>query len=222
MIAKKETYAVYPVILSVPPSFYCEGQQLKGRERGAFLSRYARCALEISGRKSGYEPIPSDLLPKDENGAPLPVNGKYWSVTHKPEYVGGVFALKPVGMDIEKIRPCSPLIFKKIADDREWHLTATSEPLQLFFRFWTSKEAVLKATGAGIKGLSECKIAEISDEHHLIIICKHEEWLVEHFYFDGHIASVVKNECDVNWMCYGKKAGEMLKFAPLISALRKA
>jgi len=199
MIQKKETDAVCPAILAVPAEY----EYLKGRERVVYLSRYARYALEISGRKSGYEFIPPELLSKDENGAPLPVNGKYWSVTHKPEYAGGVFALKPVGMDIEKIRPCSPLIFKKIADYREWHLSA-SEPLRLFFRFWTSKEAVLKAAGTGIKGLSECKIAKISDEHHLIIAYKHEEWLLEHFYFDGHIASVVKNGCDVSWVCYDK------------------
>ncbi|MBU4101004.1 MAG: hypothetical protein KKH20_06460 [Proteobacteria bacterium] len=91
---------IYPVILAVPE----EIRQLTGKNRVLNLSKHARQALEISAQKSCIHL--SDLL-KDKNGAPLPFNGNYWSLTHKPDYVGGVVASTRIGIDIEKIRPCS-------------------------------------------------------------------------------------------------------------------
>ena len=37
------------------------------------------------------------------------------------------------------------------------------------------------------------------DDNHLVIDYRYQEWLIEHFYFDEHIASVVKNDFDVEW-----------------------
>ncbi|QTA91115.1 4'-phosphopantetheinyl transferase family protein [Desulfonema magnum] len=195
MIQPNETKTIYPVILTVP----LKDRDLRGRSKVSSLSRHARHALKISAEKSGYELKQTNDLLKDEHGAPLPVDGKYWSVTHKPEYVGGVIASGRIGIDIEKIRPCSALLFKRIADDSEWGLT-DAESFKLFFRYWTSKEAVLKASGTGIKGLPKCKVTQITDDHHLIIEYSDKKWLIEHFYFDGHIASVVKNIYDINQM----------------------
>ena len=182
---------IYPVILAVPET----DQHLKPKERVEYLSRHARKALNISAEKSGV--VVKTLL-KDEQGAPLPFDGNYWSVTHKPAYVGGVIASERMGIDIEKIRPCSPALFKKTAGDSEWHLSNEDE-FKLFFRYWTSKESVLKASGEGIRDLSRCRIARIIDERHLIIDYRDKTWLIEHFFFDDHIASVVKYDFDIQW-----------------------
>ncbi|NJL59098.1 MAG: hypothetical protein HC887_05035, partial [Desulfobacteraceae bacterium] len=56
-----------------------------------------------------------DNLPKNKLGAPLPINGCYWSLTHKPDYVGAVLSPTPIGIDIEKIRSISDMMFRKIA-----------------------------------------------------------------------------------------------------------
>lgn len=183
--------AIYPVILSVPE----KDRQLSGREKVASLSRQARQALEISARKSG---IVLPKLLKDEKGAPLPFNGTYWSLTHKTQYVGAVVAFDVTGIDIEQIRPCSKALFKKTADNTEWGL-ADNHSFTLFFRYWTSKECVLKAAATGIKDLSKCRITAIIDDHNLIIDYQDKQWRIEHSFFDGHIASVVKNEFDVHW-----------------------
>ena len=114
--AKIKNWVVYPVILSVPAS----AKELTRRERVKYLSRHARRALKISAEKSGIQL--GELL-KEDNGSPLPFDGNFWSVTHKPEYVGGVIASELIGIDIEKIRPCSKALFKKTADDREWALS---------------------------------------------------------------------------------------------------
>ncbi len=182
---------IYPVILAVPEKV----RQLTGKNKVLSLSKHARQALEISAQKSCIHL--SDLL-KDKNGAPLPFNGNYWSLTHKPDYVGGVVASTRIGIDIERIRPCSEALFNKTAGEKEWSLVNT-DPIKLFFRYWTSKESVLKAVGAGLKDLSKCTIAKVIDEDNLFIDYGEEKWLVEHFYFDGHIASVTKNSFDIKW-----------------------
>jgi len=182
---------IYPVILTVPD----KEQQFTGRKKVSFLSKHARKALEISAKKSH---IKLSDLKKDEKGVPLPFNGHYWSLTHKLKYVAGVIAPTPIGIDIEKIRPCSKALFKKTARDKEWELSDT-DPFILFYRYWTSKESVLKASGTGIRDLSKCRIMQIIDDNHLVIDYRHQEWLIEHFYFDEHIASVVKNNLDVEW-----------------------
>jgi len=183
---------LYPVILAVPEA----DQDLAARERVENLSRHARKALGISAKKSG---VAVERLLKDEHGAPLPFAGNYWSVTHKPAYVGGVIAAVRIGIDIEKIRPCSEALFKKTADEREWRL-AEEKSFSAFFRYWTSKECVLKAAGTGMRDLSRCRIVQIDDGNNITVAYRNKRWHVEHAFFDGHIASVIKNGCDVRWV----------------------
>jgi len=182
---------IYPVILAVPEKII----QLTGKNRVLGLSKHARQALEISAKKSCIHL--SNLL-KDKNGAPLPSDGNYWSLTHKPDYVGGVVASTRIGIDIERIRQCSEALFSKTAGKKEWSLVNT-DPMKLFFRYWTSKESVVKAAGTGLKDLSKCIITKVIDENNLFIDYIGEKWLIEHFYFDGHIASITKNSFNVKW-----------------------
>lgn len=183
---------LYPVISRVAE----EKRKLSPRQQVRNLSRLARCALKQSARKSG---LTVRAFEKNENGAPLPSDGVYWSVTHKPEYVAGVVALMDVGIDVEKIRPCSPGLFKRTAADHEWHLAPDCPSDILFFRYWTAKEAVIKAAGTGLPDLLKCRVVRIWDETHLIIAYRETHWHIEHFFFDGHIASVTKNGLNTKW-----------------------
>ncbi|MGA8181671.1 MAG: 4'-phosphopantetheinyl transferase superfamily protein [Desulfobacterales bacterium] len=184
-------HLIYPVILAVPDNM----QQLAGREKVAFLSKHARKALGISATKSR---IQLGDLNKNNNGVPLPFDGNYWSVTHKAGYVGGVIAPERIGIDLEKIRPMKASVYGKTADNSEWALS-NFKSISLFFRYWTAKESVLKAWGSGIRDLLKCRIKQIIDDEHLIVDYHEKNWLVEHFYFNGHIASVVKNLADAEW-----------------------
>ena len=183
--------AIYPVILAVPD----DKRNLSGKNRTLYLSRHARDALEISARKGRIHL--SELL-KDENGVPQPCGGNYWSLSHKPTYVAAVVAPERIGIDIEEIRTCSESLFRKIADRREWGL-ADTDKFKLFFRYWTAKEAVLKAVGTGLKDLSKCKIAHLIDENSLAIDYMNKRWLIEHLFFNGHIASINKGLYDIKW-----------------------
>jgi 4'-phosphopantetheinyl transferase len=183
----------YPVILPVP----AEARGLSPRRRVLFLSRHAREALRRSAERLQVELGP---LEKDPHGAPLPFRGHYWSVTHKPEYVGGVLAPSPVGLDIEKIRPCSEALFRKTASEEEWALADHSDRDQLFFRYWTAKEAVLKTGGKGIKGLSRCRIRQVIDANHLLVDYAGRSWAVEQVFFDGHLASATIQGARLEWV----------------------
>ena len=184
---------LHPVILPVPELV----QKYKPKDRVLYLSRHARRALERSAARSGIRV--GELL-KDKNGMPLPFDGTFWSLTHKTQYVGGVVAPTPIGLDIERIRDFSRGLFRKTATEQEWALANTEgKSLLTFFRFWTSKEAVLKATGIGIKDLLKCQVRQILDERHLVIDYEGKDWLIEHFFYDRHIASIVQNNFRIDW-----------------------
>ena len=181
---------LYPVILAVPDTVKSQTP----KERVQFLSRHARQALEMSAEKSG---IRLNVLEQDENNAPLPSNGTYWSITHKNEYVGGVVSPSPTGLDIEKICPRTESLFRKAANETEWALA--DKTVTTFFRYWTAKEAVLKAAGIGLRHLSKCRISKVPDAHHLELTYEGGSWQIEHHFFNGHIASIVRNDFGVEW-----------------------
>jgi 4'-phosphopantetheinyl transferase len=181
-------------MLAVPPS----ARALPPRQRVQFLSRHARKALDISARKSNLD---LGELVQDGTGRPLPVNGVHWSLTHKTDYVGAVASPDIIGIDLEKIIPRNTrALFRKTADSDEWNLTG-NKSWGVFHRYWTAKEAVLKATGIGIRDLSTCRVTQILDHHNLIIHYADRIWPIEHHYFSGHIASIVKNADRIIWTC---------------------
>ncbi|BBO78838.1 hypothetical protein DSCW_62550 [Desulfosarcina widdelii] len=187
----KSADTIYPVILPVPAT----DQQRKGREMVRFLSRYARLALAQSFEKSGL--LLGDL-PKDDQGAPLPVDGVYWSLSHKSAIVGAVAATLPVGLDLETVRPVNQALLARVADDAEWRLAGDQEPTS-FFRFWTAKEAVLKAVGKGMAGLSRCRIVEIETPTQMILTYDSLPWPVEHRWFGDHVAAISVQQGTVVW-----------------------
>ena len=187
------TLTIHPVILAVPE----EVADFKPRERVKFLSRHARQALKRSAQKSN---MPLGKLQQDENGAPLPSNDVYWSITHKTHYVGGVVAPAPIGIDIERIRECAPGLFARTAGDHEWALADPgNDSFLTFFRYWTAKEALVKTSGSGLKDFLKCQVTHIIDDRHLKIQYSGREWLIEHFYFDRHIASIAQDTYQVEW-----------------------
>jgi len=168
---------------------------LRGRDKVIRLSALARQAVQLSASQCG---IRLGELMKSPEGAPLPVGGYFWSLAHKTEFVAGVVADFPIGVDIEKIRPCAPGLYRMAADEAEWKLGGGAGDL-LFFRYWTAKEAVLKSLGIGLTGLSQCRIIQIVDDHHLKLSCKHNEFDVAQFYFNGHIAAILAHS-DIQWL----------------------
>ncbi len=183
---------IHPVILAVSQP----NRELKGREKVAALRQRAREALAYSARCSGVSLGP---LEKDDRGAPLPVNGVHWSLTHKERYVAAVTAPHPIGIDIEMMRPFNAALHQRLAGDGEWALAPKITPA-LFFRYWTAKEAVLKAVGQGLAGLSNCHIDAIVDDDHLIVAFKDSKWTVAQYWgTKDHIVAVTADRVQIQW-----------------------
>ena len=190
---------IYPVILPVPA-----GDQVRsGREKVRSLSRHARAALRLSCEKIG---LVLHALPKDAKGVPLPVGGVYWSLSHKTAIAGGVASPQPVGLDLETVRPVSRALLAKVADETEWRL-ADGKNKRAFFRFWTAKEAVLKAVGKGMTGLSRCKVVNIFDEARMTLTYENTRWPVAHIWFNGHVAALASRQFDIAWTIHGHRHG---------------
>ncbi len=183
---------VRPVILRVSAG----DQALRGADRVRHLSRLARVALRASAGLSG---LPLGRLAKDAEGAPRPVGGVFWSLSHKPALVGGVASRRPVGLDIEHIRPISDGLRAKVASDQEWRLVAEAEPASWFFRIWTAKEATLKLAGCGLRGLSRCRVMRVDGQECLHTGFAGRLYRVRQRRFGDHWVSLVSEELEVCW-----------------------
>jgi len=182
---------LFPVVMPVIEV----GHKPQGKEKVDHLSQSAREALKLSAEKSGVRL--GELL-KDEKGAPCPVSGNYWSLSHKPKYVAAVVSKDKVGIDIEEMKPRAESLFAHMASDEEWELKEKS--WDTFFRYWTAKEAALKVIGVGISGLKTCRIISVPDENHIILDYKGHSFLVEQLRYKNHIVSVLKDDNQIEWV----------------------
>lgn len=187
---------LHPVVLTVPG----EAASLPPPAKVKFLSQHARKALALSAEKSAMQ---LGRLRKAKDGRPLPSNGVHWSLSHKPRCVAAVVADRPIGIDLEPLEERrNAALLDKVARPEEWRLVP-EKSWYFFYRFWTAKEAVLKAGGTGLKDLSKCRIHEVKNKFALVAHFKGCLWQVEHVYFEAHIVSVVRGDCRVDWNLIG-------------------
>jgi len=183
---------VYPVIMAVPP----QATHSERRQKVTSLGELAREALKTS---AGHAALDLQEIRQDEQGRPLLSNGCWWSVSHKPKYVAGVAALDRTGIDIEEVRPRRQSTFRYVATDDEWRLCEERSWLNLF-RYWTAKEAVVKAAGAGLAGMRACQVVALPDESSVFLYFDDRLYEVAQSIYDGHLVSVVKNDDEIRWV----------------------
>ena len=70
------------------------------------------------------------------------------SISHCGDYVVCAVSEKPVGIDIEKVRPVKPGMAERICTAEELQYVGCDE--SRFFEVWTAKEAYFKMQGTGI------------------------------------------------------------------------
>lgn len=119
---------------------------------------------------TGYHPSRLQFATTPEGKPYLPGSHIHFNLSHSGRCVAiAVCAGGPVGVDVEEIRihPEWRDLARVYFAPRElaW-LSAGSEDRQLarFYRLWTMKEALVKATGAGVSALAT---AAITDEWHV-------------------------------------------------------
>jgi 4'-phosphopantetheinyl transferase len=183
---------LFPVVLTLPEA----GPGLSGEERLARLSRMAREALSRSAEISG---VVLGELAKDEDDVPLPSAGAHWSLSHKPRCVAAVVCSERIGIDVEEIGPRTEAIFGLVASDEEWEMGG-GRTWDTFFRYWTAKEAVLKAVGIGIGGLKKCRVTSLPDKRQVVLDYRGDLFRVEQLRHRNHIISVLRNGHEVQWV----------------------
>jgi 4'-phosphopantetheinyl transferase len=122
----------------------------------------------ILGNYLGHTPASLKFL-NDSKGKPyLKPNsadtGLYFNLSHSNDVaLLGIVLNRQIGVDIEFIRPLSNMesIAGRYFSESEMNMILNSpekERDQIFFNYWTMKEAYLKATGEGITGLAQINI----------------------------------------------------------------
>ncbi len=98
----------------------------------------------------------------NDHGQPQLEAGPCFSISHCRHAIAVAVSDRPVGIDVESIRPLrSELVAKTMNTAEQTLIAASSQPDRTFTRLWTCKEAFLKLRGTGI----------IADLHHTLEDC---------------------------------------------------
>lgn len=116
------------------------------------------------------------------------VENIHFNLSHSGEWVVCAFSEKPVGVDVEKIRPVNMDIAKRFFSKNEideLFLREGNCRLEFFFDLWTLKESYLKFIGAGLtKQLNSFCIKLIEKKAELFEGNKKVNVLLKKFSFD--------------------------------------
>ncbi|WP_428229024.1 4'-phosphopantetheinyl transferase family protein [Flavobacterium sp.] len=103
-------------------------------------------ALEILG----FTTISLNDLYYSEFSKPYLSSDFDFNITHSGSYVFCAIGSKGLGIDIEEILPINFNSVKETMTETQWDIiNKANSPLQEYYKYWTIKEAVLKADGCG-------------------------------------------------------------------------
>jgi 4'-phosphopantetheinyl transferase len=112
----------------------------------------------------------------------------------------------PIGVDLEYIRPMSDLeaLAKRFFLPREYEMLrslSANQQQEVFFRYWTCKEAYLKATGDGLSQLEQIEVSLTPTEPAKLQIL--EDWsLFELLPANNYVAAVAVANYGWNLKCW--------------------
>ena len=108
----------------------------------------------------------------------------HFNLAHSGNWVALAVSNKTVGVDIELIKPITDIeeVMKPCFNDSEIEtIVNSSDSLNSFYKFWTRKEAILKATGQGIA--TNLLDINVLDGEHFIEL---EQWNANQMYLNTY------------------------------------
>ena len=88
----------------------------------------------------------------------------HFNLSHCREAVACALWCKPVGIDVEHVRPLHESLARYVLNDEEWQQVRNdSHPDLCFVRLWTMKESLLKLTGEGLHNNLKPLLTEAHD-----------------------------------------------------------
>lgn len=134
-------------------------------------------------------------LPQDDDGAPLPIKGWHWSLSHTSAWVGGVVFPFPVGLDLERVQNRRQELVRATASHEEFELLGGFR-WEHFTRLWSAKEAVLKKARVGLSELSQCRLVAVPGPRALVIFHRDRNHHVHQSFANGHFVSICAENSD--------------------------
>lgn len=132
--------------------------QEKTAEKAWMASQYGEmahvipCDLAHASEKELLEALPKVLY--TEKGKPYFAQGPCFNLSHAGHMTVCAMAPYPIGIDVEKVRPCREAVMKRCFREKEiLRVRAAEDDLEAdrtFSQIWTHKEALAKLTGNGI------------------------------------------------------------------------
>ncbi|WP_152540434.1 4'-phosphopantetheinyl transferase HetI [Aphanizomenon flos-aquae] len=149
-----------------------------------------------------YQPRGKPLL-----AAKFADQGLLFNLSHSQDLgLLGISYQNQIGVDLEYIRTMSDLegLAKRFFSAREYQylrLLSPAQQQQIFFRYWTCKEAYLKATGDGLVQLEEIEIDLTPNQPSKLLVSG--DWsLRELTPADNFAAAVVVAGSNINLHCW--------------------
>ena len=111
-------------------------------------------------------PIEQIVLNHDAHGKPYVVGPNlHFNVSHSGDLVVCAVNEKPVGIDIEQVRPLEMRLADRVCTESDAaylnEAETDEERLERLYRLWTAKEAYFKWKGTGITNLKSITFADI-------------------------------------------------------------
>lgn len=92
-----------------------------------------------------------------ENGKPMIAGHPeiQFNLSHTKGLLACAVSHRPVGIDVEWIRPVLPSVFRKLTKREQDYILSFGNREEAFMRVWTMKEACMKMTGQGLAAFGE-------------------------------------------------------------------
>ncbi len=122
-----------------------------------------------------------NIIIERKNGKPFIKNFPLFiSISHSGNFVAAAFSEHEIGIDIEVMREIDFKTAKRVLTDSDLEfLNSQENKADAFLKIWTAKEAYLKMTGDGIKGMNKISYNQLKPLH---------------FFEQGCIITIIKAE----------------------------
>jgi 4'-phosphopantetheinyl transferase len=195
----------------IPQNILIQDEQLKAarflhaKDRASFLTR--RTALRILlSRYTNVSPSEIEFMSGENKKPELKSNKICFNVSHSGELALIAVSYSPIGVDLERVVTgfnYSDVLKYSFTEREIDHIEQDSDSRKLFFRLWTRKEALTKASSKGLD--DDLKEIPCLDGWHSIdenLIGLKGDWMLNSFNINTEYTGCIACEADkvVNYL----------------------
>jgi phosphopantetheinyl transferase len=145
--------------------------------------------------------IEVDDFPRDAAGAPEPIDGWHWSLSHTRDWVAAVVYPQPVAIVVERIQTRRQELVRAAASHEELELFGGFR-WENFTRLWSAKKAVLRKARLGLRDLSGARLVTLAGPRGLVLHHDDQYHYVHQRLHNAHWVSLcadLSNTSELEW-----------------------